>query len=108
VPRSAERYGSVPWSAQDTTGGPLDEVFRTLREEFSALSIARLRAMHPSDDDNVWWLTLAGAGADVQIDSAEGGEPPFMLESDTDRVSRVGTVDAAVTALRPWLHALAS
>ncbi|MER7275863.1 hypothetical protein ABT369_15530 [Dactylosporangium sp. NPDC000244] len=97
--RSAKRFYTVAWSAQDTTGGPLDEVFRALREELPDLTIERVRRTHPGDDDNVWWLTLAEADSDVQIDSAEGGEPPFVLESDTDPARRVATVAMAVTTL---------
>nr|BFE63775.1 hypothetical protein GCM10020063_083010 [Dactylosporangium thailandense] len=109
MPRSADRWNTIVWSSEDRTGGPLDEIFDALRERFSDLSIQRSGpGTHPGDDDNVYWLTRAGADSDVQIDTAEDGQPPFVLESDTDSLFRVSDVALVVTTLSQWLQALAS
>ncbi|WP_433055565.1 hypothetical protein [Dactylosporangium sp. CS-033363] len=105
--RSAERWSTVPWSAEHKTGGPLDEVFAALYAEFPDLSIERFAVDHVGDDDNGWFLTLTGADADLQIESYEGGLPPFSLESDTDSLFRVTDVPLVVTTLSRWLRALA-
>jgi hypothetical protein len=33
---------------------------------------------HPGDDDNVFWVQ--GSGTEVQIDTGDGGAPPFTVE----------------------------
>jgi hypothetical protein len=46
---------------------------------------------YPADDDNVFWVERAGV--EVQIDTAPGGAPPFVVESDAPG-TRLHTPDA--------------
>lgn len=79
--------GARVWSADDCTGGPIDEVFAGLRREFPDLAIERLVGTHPADDDNVFWISVRlsprfRGWESVQVDTYPGGRPPFLLEGD--------------------------
>ena len=91
------------WGATDLTGGPVDEVFASLRRSFSDLRIERLTVTHPTDDDNVWFLTLHSKGIELQIDSMPDGAPPFLLESDTEQ-ERAEDAASAIVKLTEWLE----
>lgn len=96
--------GSVVWGPADLTGGPVDEIFADLRRSFDDIHIERLTVTHPADDDNVWYITRVGRRGELQLDSAPGGAPPFLLESESER-GRAGDVTTAVGKLTEWLNA---
>jgi len=83
--------GIRPWTSDDRTGGPLDEIFRSVQSRFPDAVVSRLVGTHPADDDNVFWVRRAGVEA--QIDTAPGGAPPFTVESDAPG-TRLDTADA--------------
>jgi hypothetical protein len=66
------------------SAAPIDEVLAALAATLPGVVIERLQVTHPSDDDNLWY-TRAGGSCEVQIESHPGGEPPFLIEGDTDR-----------------------
>jgi hypothetical protein len=94
----------VAWEPADLTGGPIDEVFAALRRSFSDIRIERLSVTHPTDDNNVWFITRASVGTELQIDSMPNGAPPFLLESDSDG-ARTEDASEAIQRLTEWLHA---
>ena len=71
-----------PWTAADRTGGPLDEVLDRLRAQIPDLIVERLQQLHPGDDDNVYFLGDRSGLDRVQIDTAPGGHPPFLIAAD--------------------------
>ena len=77
--------GSRPWAPDDRTGGPLDDILGSVRERFPDATLSRMVGTHPADDDNVFWIQRNGI--EVQIDTGDGGAPPFLVESD-ERGSR--------------------
>lgn len=92
----------VEWGPTDLTGGPLDEVFTALRRAFPDIHVERLTVTHAADDDNVWFITRAGGGQELQVDSMPHGAPPFLLESDTGR-DRADSAHEAIRKLAEWL-----
>ena len=94
---------TVNWGADDMTGGPLDDVFASLRKSFPGLRIERLAVANPADDDNLWYLWPAD-GSTVQIDTNPNGELPFYLESDSTSAD-IKEVAAATELLTNWLRA---
>lgn len=86
------------------TGGPVDAVLASLHAARANLSIQRLRVSHPADDDNLWFIGVAGQPDDVQIDAHPGGQPPFLIEGNDDgqRLSTSDT-DEAVATILSWL-----
>lgn len=105
--------GARTWVAADRTGGPLDEVFDQLRSKFEELVIERLVKTHPADDDNVYWLTIGPPQRgphhpweEVQVDTAEGGCLPFLLEGKRDLGERITANDPqqALAHLDLWLQ----
>ncbi|BCB83154.1 hypothetical protein Psuf_004670 [Phytohabitans suffuscus] len=91
------------WKPTDRVDGPLDRVFDGLRATFPELWVERLRVTHAADDDNVWYLGRQGSDLEIQIDSAPGGAPPFILESET-ALETVDDVRTALERLSEWLR----
>jgi len=85
-----------PWTATDRTSGPLDQILDQLREQIPDLIVERLQQPHPGDDDNIYFLGDTSGLDRVQIDTAPGGQPPFVIAAD----QQVETNDSAhATAL---------
>jgi hypothetical protein len=74
--------GSRPWTSRDRTGGPLDDILASVRSWFPSAILTRLIGTHPADDDNVFWVRVGSR--EVQIDTHEGGLPPFVMEGDEE------------------------
>jgi hypothetical protein len=86
------------------TGGPIDAVFASLHATRADLSIERLQVIHPSDDNNLWYIRVAGQPDDVQIDAYPGGQPPFLIEGNGDRQQlSTSDTDEAATTILSWL-----
>ena len=83
--------GSRPWTSDDRTGGPLDDILRSVQSSFPDVAVSRLVGTHRADDDNGFWVQRAGV--EVQVDTAPGGAPPFTVESDGPG-TRLDTDDA--------------
>jgi hypothetical protein len=92
-----------PWTILDRTGGPVDDVFDQIREHVPGLLIERLEVKHPADDDNMYFLFFADWDKfeNIQVETAQGGQPPFLIEND----GRHETTDPteAVTLIRASL-----
>lgn len=58
---------SATWRPTDLAGGPIGEIFATLRRALPDLRIERLSATHATDDDNVWFITRSSSKAEFQI-----------------------------------------
>jgi hypothetical protein len=66
---------------------PVDAVFSQVQQAVTDANFERLAVTHPADDDNVWWIWIGPGPRDigqrsVQIDTAPGGTPPFLVEGD--------------------------
>jgi hypothetical protein len=103
--------GARPWTPDDRTGGPIDEVFAGLRAEFRVLVIERFVGTYPAADDNVFWLSLGPSprfrgGESVQVDTWPDGRPPFLLEGERQRGEYLETSDApqVLATLVDWLR----
>lgn len=83
--------GSRPWGPDDRTGGPLDDILRSVCERFPDATVSRMVGTYPADDDNVFWVRRSGT--EVQIETGEGGAPPFTVEGDGPD-TRLDTDDA--------------
>ncbi len=83
--------GSRPWRPDDRTGGPLDNILRSVQARFPDATVSRMVGTHPSDDDNVFWVKRTGV--EVQIDSGPAGNPPFTVEGQ-EPGTRIDTDDA--------------
>jgi hypothetical protein len=94
-----------PWLASDRTGGPLDAVLDLAREHHRGLVVERLTVLHPGDDDNVYFLGDDDHLDVVQIDTTEGGGPPFLMEG-LGNGRRYVTSDpaSAATMITAWLR----
>jgi hypothetical protein len=91
------------WEPGVLTGGPLDTVFTTLRSRFDGLTIERIKVRRPTDDDNVWYLTLMPGNVEIEVDAYPGGQPPFGLDYDVR--FNAPDVDSAIDKLTEWLEA---
>lgn len=76
----------------------MDGVFDDIRAAWPDLVVERLVGTWPADDDNVFWLTRSGP--EVQIDTHEDGQPPFIVESDHGRFETSSRAAAAERAIR--------
>jgi hypothetical protein len=90
-----------PWGPDDLTGGPVDEVFARIRTVVPRLVVERLEVMHPSDDDNVYFLGDEHGLDRIQVDTHPGGRPPFLIEA-TERFETSDAAEAAA-AVTSWL-----
>jgi hypothetical protein len=90
------------WDPGDVVGGPVDAVLSALRQTFADLRVERLEVTHPADDDYLWFISRSSLDGEVQLESAPGGRPPFLLESDYER-EQTDDVDVAVGLLQQWL-----
>lgn len=90
-----------PWSANNRTGGPLDQVLDELRGHVPHLIVEGLQQPHPGDGDNVYFIGDPSGLDRVQLDTAPGAQPTFVLEAQ----QRLGTTDPthAATTIRTWL-----
>jgi hypothetical protein len=91
-----------PWANPDRTGGPIDDVFDQLREHLPGLIIERLEVTHPADDDNVYFIGNDNQFDRVQVDTAPGGQPPFLIENGEQHETTDTT--EAVTLIRARLE----
>ena len=89
--------GSRPWGPDDRTGGQLDDILRSVRERFADAGVSRMVGTHPADDDNIFWVHRSGS--EVQIDTGDGGAPPFTVEGDGPG-TRLDTDDAEAATER--------
>jgi hypothetical protein len=89
--------GSRPWWPDDRTGGPLDDILRSVQARFPDATVSRMVGTHPADDDNVFWVQRIGA--EVQIDTGPAGTPPFTVEGD-EPGTRLDTDDAEAATER--------
>ncbi|MFF4448064.1 hypothetical protein [Streptomyces sp. NPDC001502] len=89
-----------PWGQGDLTGGPVDQVFAQVRQAVPGVAIERLAVTRASDDDNAYFLGVGAVLDRVQFDTGPGGQPPFLVETDSCRVgtSEVAEAVAAVSA----------
>jgi hypothetical protein len=90
-----------PWTANDRTGGPLDQILDQLRQQIPGLVVERPQQPHPGDDDNVYFIGDASRLDRVQIDTAPGGQPPFLIEAD--RQAETSDHAEATTLVHAWL-----
>jgi hypothetical protein len=90
-----------PCTAADRTGGPLDQILDELHTQIPGLVVERLQQPHPGDDDNVYFLGIGSDLDRVQVDTAPGGQPPFLIEAD----QRLQTADPAhaTATIHTWL-----
>ncbi|MER8186942.1 hypothetical protein [Kitasatospora sp. NPDC094015] len=86
------------WTADRTTGGPLDEVFRRLREQVPDLVIEVA-----APDHDHFLLRIATSPEVVELECRPGGRPPFTV---SDEYSQIPAADIA-TATRA-VHELLS
>jgi len=68
------------WTSDHRTGGPLDAVLDAVRAQLPGLIIHRLNVPHPVDDDSVYLLGDVEEYNRVQVDTRDGGQPPFLIE----------------------------
>ncbi len=82
-------------------------MFTRLRDLIADVSAERLRVKHVGVDDGNLWFTRWGndAAAEIQIGTAAGGEPPFLIEGMTEN-QRLLTSDiaAAAATIESWLR----
>jgi hypothetical protein len=90
------------WSATDRTGGHVDQVLDQLRQLVPGVIVERLQVTHPADDDNVYFVGDEYGRDRIQIETAPGGQPPFVIE-DGGR-SQISDTAEAVMLIRAWLE----
>jgi hypothetical protein len=95
--------GAVAWGRDDRTGGEVDAVFDALWTEFPEIKIERLTVTHPGDDNNVWYINGTVRDFEIQLDTAPGGQPPFIVESNIEREKPSNAADA-IKIIRSWLN----
>ena len=70
------------------------------------VEIERYVAPHAADDDNVYWLVLAGEpDREVQVDTAPKGQTPFTVEGDVGHRVDADDIEVAVRAIVEFLTA---
>lgn len=94
APMNRSPWRGIPWTSGQRTGGELDKVFDTVRSQVPDVVIERLIVTHTADDDNVYFIGDASGLDLVQIASAQGGSPPFLIEG----IARFETLDAAAAS----------
>lgn len=88
------------WSANDRTGGPLDQVLDAVRARVPGVEVERLVCKWPGDDDNVYWLR--SSDVEVQVDTYQDDATPFLIEADhrLETASVHDAVEAIIDNLR--------
>lgn len=59
---------------------PVQQMIEELLLAHPTARLERLAVTHPSDDDNLWFIS--DGGREVQFDCSPGGLPPFLIEDD--------------------------
>jgi hypothetical protein len=95
-PRPSATSPTRDWAAGDHTGGPFDAALYELRRRHAGLWVRRLTADHPGDDDNVYFIGVAGRRPVVQVGTGPGGQAPFVVEGPrrTDTAELAELVEA--------------
>jgi hypothetical protein len=85
------------------SGGPVDEIFDLVRRARPEIGIERLQVAHPVDADGLWYFRVS-AKRNVQIESGQDGQPPFLVEGG-EAGQRMTTDDPheAADAVIHWL-----
>lgn len=78
----------------------MDEVLESVHARFPDATVTRMVGTHPADDDNVFWVTRTER--EVQIGTADAGDPPFTVEGDgpSDRLDTDDTAAAIEHVIR--------
>jgi len=84
------------------TQRPIDQVFDHLRREIPDLVVERLQVTHAGDDDNVYFVGDGSRRDRIQIDTAPGGQPPFVIENGGR--SETSTLAEAFRIIKSWLR----
>lgn len=64
--------------------------------------VERLEATHPADDDNVYFIGDDRGAYRIQLDTAPGGQPLFLIENGGRHQTSKVTEAAAI--IRSWLE----
>ena len=73
----------------------IDLIIEQLTARLPGVRVTQLQVAHPgADDDGLWFVSMPGRAATVQIESSQGS-CPFLIESDFS-TSHGRTVDEVV------------
>jgi hypothetical protein len=80
---------------------PVETVITPLRGRSRSITIERLQAQYPADDDNLWFIR---ANTALEVQKYPDGRPPFLIEGDSPHQRReTSQVDEAVGLILQWL-----
>lgn len=86
----------------------INEITAAVRERLPDVQVYQLKVIHPADDDGVWWFSLPGIDADVQLDSTDGLCPFLVDYSDREHPAAAETVDSIEEVTRRIVEFLSS
>ncbi|MFD8317202.1 hypothetical protein ACFVZ3_24235 [Kitasatospora purpeofusca] len=83
------------WATGQTTGGPLDEVFRLVRARVADVVIERKVKQDDADDDDLFFVRIVTNPEALELECQPGGRPPFIV---SDEYSWIDASDAVAAA----------
>ncbi|MFC1435487.1 hypothetical protein ACEZDB_33085 [Streptacidiphilus sp. N1-3] len=91
-----DTMNTLPWTAEHATGGPLDQVFRIVRDQVPDLVIEHNAAVEEEDGDwDEFFIRMATNPDPLRLECRSGGQPPFTV---FDEYSSIDARDPAAAA----------
>lgn len=89
----------------------IDIIAEKVKAQVPHVLMEQLKAVHPSEEDWLWWFKLPGIGKNIQLESANG-QFPFTVEHDDmpsrKHAVRVQTHAEAVNLVVQYLRQIKS
>ncbi|MFE4976458.1 hypothetical protein ACFRAR_30695 [Kitasatospora sp. NPDC056651] len=87
---------TTPWTTEHATGGPLDEIFRIVRDRVPDLVIEHKVTVEEEDADwDEFFIRIATNPDPLRLECRPGGQPPFTVD---DEYSSIDARDPAAAA----------
>jgi hypothetical protein len=85
----------------------IDRILASVQQRLPDVTVVQHVAIHPGDDDGIWWFSLPGVSQNVHLE-APFGNCPFLVETNEQCCKdalKATTVQEAVTVIVEYLAA---
>jgi hypothetical protein len=94
-----DTMNTLPWTTEHATGGPLDEVFRIVRDQVPDLVIEHKMTVREDGDWDEFVIRMATNPDPLRLECRPGGQPPFTVYDEYSSIDATDPTAAAEAVL---------